>query len=61
MPGCRIRQEGLIYSRPAADVLSAFPGYHEITISLPAGFEQTEIRFKDIKIIRPGAEIQATF
>ncbi len=54
----QLEQEGLIYSRPRRGYFVNLPRHHEITVSTPSGFDQTESRFKDIRIIRPGAEIQ---
>ncbi len=54
----QLEQEGLIYSLPRKGYFVNFPKHHEITVSVPKDLDQTEIRYKDIKIIRPNAEIQ---
>ena len=54
----QLEQEGLIYSRPRRGYFVSRPRHQEITVFAPAGLDQTESRFKDIRIIRPGAEIQ---
>lgn len=53
-----LEQEGLIYSRPRRGYFVCSPQHDRFTLSLSANLQNSESRFKDIKIIHPGPEIQ---
>ena len=54
----RLEQEKLIYSQPRRGYFVGTPHRDVINLSLPENVENAVSRFKDIKIIEPGLDVQ---
>lgn len=54
----QLEQEGLIYSKPRRGYFVNYPQHDEFSLAFPKNLNQSDSRFKDIKIILPEKEIR---